>query len=101
MISSYSCGSTSCSSPGLAVSRCRAANLYLLQREMPYEVSPFFRIHGGPNQEQIVYCCRDWQMLRNQEQPGTLTGRDKHCEVSWHRLEIVCDENPTVLRRVG
>ena len=72
-----------------------------LQREIPYEVSPFFRIHGGPNQEQLVYCCRDRQMLRNQEQPGTLTGRDKHREVSWHRLEIVCDENPTVLRRVG
>jgi hypothetical protein len=34
--------------------------------------------------EQIVYRCRDWQPLRDQEQLGTLTGRDKRREVARH-----------------
>src|SRR3989442_1637161 len=48
MISSYSCGSTSCSSPGLAVSRCRAANLYLPPASAPAASAAPRQAHACP-----------------------------------------------------
>ena len=60
-----------------------------LQGQIPHKVDPFFSLHRGPDEEEIIDGCRDWEALWDQQQPCTLAGRDKLREVSRHGLEIV------------
>ena len=66
---------------------CYATTMAFLQGQIPHKIDPSFRLHCGPDEEEIINGCRDRETLWDQQQSRTLMGRDKRCEVSRHGLE--------------
>ena len=77
---------------------CYFTTVAFLQRQIPHKIDPFFRLHRGPNEEEIIDDCRDRETLWDQQQPCTLMGRDKRREVSGHGLQVVGHEDTAFFR---